>query len=256
MPPSTIPPDQVQAIIAELRASESRALPPSLQSAEAAHDPWRARTFAAAGLLGVGIVIGIGFGVFGPGFARKSHPAAPPTALVMTTPVRVDTLSAPPTVSVTPTASPRPAATAAAPIAVPAPPKPLVLNAAVTQPALRPPVGFDTVETVKVRPKPCLDGGACGRADVQAAERRLEITYRAAQRNGVSGARLAGVKQRWNGLSAGAQSNPRAAVAGYRKLAAELTSKNAKPAAKPVAKSAKRRVAPAHEAPLPFRRAR
>lgn len=241
MPPSTIPPDQVQAIIAELRASESHPDVPR-ESGQTASDPWRRRTFAAAGLLAVGILIGAGVGILGPGlglFAKKPHPVAPPIAMAMTNPVRVEPLQQP--------VAPQPAAN----LRRAPPPKPIVLAAAAA-PSLRPPVALDTVETVKVPPRPCLEGGACGRADVQAAERRLENAYRAAKRAGASSAKLSGVRQRWNGLKAGAADSPKVTVAGYRKLTAELYSKTAKVSAKPV----RRRAAPSHEAPLPFRRAR
>jgi hypothetical protein len=173
----------------------------------------------------------------------------------MTAPVRVDTPSPPAPVALQPVAAVQPAPAPSAPVQAAPAPKPIVLAAAA--PSLRPPVALDTVEKVKIAPKPCLNGGPCGRDDVQAAERRLEYAFRAAQRRGASPSKLAGVRQRWNGLKAAGADSPTATVASYRKLTSELYAKPARAAAKAKpAKPVRRRAAPAHEAPLPFRRAR
>src|SRR4051812_42925035 len=88
MPPSTIPPAQVQAIIAELRASDFHPDVPR-EYAEKPRDPWRGRAFAAAGLLMVGVIIGAGVGILGPAFGlfhHKTAKAAAPIAMVVSAP--------------------------------------------------------------------------------------------------------------------------------------------------------------------------
>jgi hypothetical protein len=234
MPPSTIPQAQVQQIIAELRASEAHSDVPR-EYADPAPGGRRRAVIIAVTFLAVGALLGGAVNLLRPGaglFDHKAEAETKPTALSMTTPVPIKPSARP--------AAPPAAVPAAAPLPVA---QPAAKALAETQPTLRPPVALDKVSTVPIRP--CLSGGPCRTSDVQAAEQRLENAYRAAQRAGASPGRLASVRQRWNGLKAGAAEKPRSTVAGYRKLASEL---HARPAPK--------RRAPARSEPLPFRRSR
>jgi len=246
MPPSTIPQAQVQQIIAELRSAEIHPDVPREYAEPERKSHGRPVMFALA-FLAVGGLIGAAVNTLRPNgglFHPKAEAEAKPTALSITAPVPIKTVPPTPVAAPPPIVAPAPPPPVQA--AAPAPPPKVV---AAAQPVLRPPVPLDTVKTVAAPAKPCLAGGACGSADVEAAERRLQAAFHAAESAGTSPARLSSVRQRWNGLKAHAASQPRTTVAGYRKLTAELS---AKPAAKPAVK----RRAPMHADPLPFRRSR
>jgi hypothetical protein len=201
MPPSRIPEAQVQAILAELRASglysdeaaASEAAPAAPSRAEKGGVGFGAAVIASALMLGL---------AFSPlpdiVWKRTEAPAAaPPPAPAPQPPQPIEPVLRPLTVD-----------------AAPAP----IKRAPVTR----------TATTATPRPKArCLAGGPCGKSDVAAAERRLRTAYNAASRAGVSRAVLASYKSRWDTQKRRAARSPRTTVRSLRAMAVELNRKTA-----------------------------
>jgi hypothetical protein len=253
MPPSTIPQAQVQAMIAELRSAGAlhEEPIPSPAPPRRMNRLWK----TGVGMLTVALVFGAGAGVLGRGLgllSERPRPIPAPTAMVVSEPVKVAQAPAPAPVSVPPAPKPvtapaatiRPAPTAVTPLA----------KAAVATPGLRPARAALHAPARPAKPRACLAGGPCTALDVATAEKRLASAYRSAQRAGVSKPRLAAAQQQWDTLKVKAQTEPRTAVAGYRKLSAELSRR---PTAHKTKSTRPRRHSPPRDPPMiPFRRSR
>jgi hypothetical protein len=199
MPPSTIPPEQVRQIMAELQGASAVATEPVRVRTRSGR---RIGMSAAFGLVLVGGVLGAAIGFFAPDLRKPPQiadksPSQPTFMAVMPQPV-----APPPVVAATPATEPalRPEITPAKPVEAAPPPAP-------------------------VKPKSCVAGGPCTSADVRAAERRLQSAYDTARRAGVPSSQLTSVKQRWNTAKARSAGKPRTTVGAYRSLASELYGK-------------------------------
>jgi hypothetical protein len=228
MPPSTIPPAQLQAMMADFRGDRAH----SAASAEPLPgfvEP-RRRVAGAFVWLMVGALLGVGVGVLGP---RVEQMFAPPPAISVVEPTLMAAIPSPAPVQTPAAVAPPPAAAPTPPAPAPIAPTPIERPAAavVTPPA--PPAKSEArpVSTPQkkaaAKPASCVRGGPCGRADVQAAERRLRSAYDSARRAGVSSSALSGYRQRWERASNSARSKPRTTVGVYRSLTNELSAKAA-----------------------------
>jgi hypothetical protein len=223
MPPSTIPPAQLQAMMADFHGGQAYAAA-SAEPLPGFVEP-RRRVAGAFAWLMVGAVLGVAVGVLGP---RVEQMFAPPPAISVVEPTLMAAIPSPAPVHTPAAAAPHttaPPPVAPTPIERPAaavvtPPAPPVKSAA--RPASTPQKKPAAAKTAS-----CVRGGPCGRADVQAAERRLRTAYDSARRAGVSSSVISGYRQRWERASGSARSKPRTTVGVYRSLANELSSKAA-----------------------------
>lgn len=209
MPPSTIPPEQVRQIMAELQGEgPAVAAEPVTVRARPGRRIGMSHAFV---LVLVGGVLGAAVGYFAPDLRKPPQTAdkapAQPTFLAVT-PQPISP-SAPTAVSaISPVTEP-----ALRPEIMPAKPAAVVVP---TTPAAR---------TAPAKPKTCVTGGPCTTSDVRAAERRLQNAYDSARRAGVPSSQLASVKKRWTTAKARSAGKPRTTVGAYRSLASELYGK-------------------------------
>lgn len=225
MPPSVIPPSQLQAMMRDLRAETDYVEAPEAQQQPApASRPqatsYRRRPSAVAfGWVMVGAVLGIGVGYFAPGLQRLSQPPQPAPAVQPTAMVMAPVSSPPAPVARDPAAvAPHPA--------VVAPPAAIAPAPRIAEPPKARPVAR-IKKAAAAKPTTCARGGACTRRDVQLAERRLRTAYDSARRAGVSGLVLSDYRRRWERASRAASSKPRTTVGAYRNLAGQLNGKAA-----------------------------
>jgi hypothetical protein len=211
MPPSRIPEAQVQAILAELR--ESGAYPDMTPAPEVSAPQAGAKPHAGmvAAVIASALALGL---VFSPlsDLVWSRREAPPPAARAPLAPPPAPT---PAPVRVAPVeAAPIAAVVERTKLATPAPAKRANASRSAT--------------TTRSRPKSrCLSGGACGKADVAAAERRVRAAYASASKAGVSRTQLATAKSRWEVQRRRSAKNPRTSVRNMRALAVELNRKAA-----------------------------